>query len=235
MLPSPIDRDDVRATVDRAVSDFQPVAQFLSTHADFRNRLMGVGVLDRALAEQVGATGLAARASGLFRDFRRLHPTGAESIAEIRACLDEATLKDDPYAAGEQIVGDAFARYATRVAEVSVSARIVDRVLRAWDADWQATEFCADVILRSAPNFRFGLGYAESWRGPVVYWLMKDKFEQIYRCKVCDPSMLNWPALKAAVEPHVDPKRATEHHTILLADFPIVNKSFNLSYAGNDL
>jgi len=67
------------------------------------------------------------------------------------------------------------------------------------------------------------MGYVESWRGEIVYWLMVDQSGQIYRCKVRDPSMLNWPALEEAVRGKY------------LSDFPLINKSFNLSYAGNDL
>jgi formate hydrogenlyase subunit 5 len=70
---------------------------------------------------------------------------------------------------------------------------------------------------------QLAIGYTESWRGEIVYWLMVDPAGQIYRCKVRDPSMLNWPALEEAVRGNY------------LSDFPLINKSFNLSYAGNDL
>jgi len=43
------------------------------------------------------------------------------------------------------------------------------------------------------------------------------------RVKVVDPSFFNWPALPVALTGAIVP------------DFPLVNKSFNLSYAGNDL
>jgi Ni,Fe-hydrogenase III large subunit len=43
------------------------------------------------------------------------------------------------------------------------------------------------------------------------------------RVKVFDPSFLNWPALSYALINNIVP------------DFPLCNKSFNLSYAGNDL
>jgi Ni,Fe-hydrogenase III large subunit len=45
----------------------------------------------------------------------------------------------------------------------------------------------------------------------------------IHRCKVRDPSFANWPAIQWAVLGNIIP------------DFPLINKSFNLSYAGNDL
>jgi Ni,Fe-hydrogenase III large subunit len=46
---------------------------------------------------------------------------------------------------------------------------------------------------------------------------------RIHRCKVRDPSFANWPAIQWAVLGNIIP------------DFPLINKSFNLSYAGNDL
>jgi Ni,Fe-hydrogenase III large subunit len=61
---------------------------------------------------------------------------------------------------------------------------------------------------------------------------MQDKLGRIYRCKVCDPSLLNWPALRRAVCP---PDEKTTRPETTLADFPLINKSFNLSYSGNDL
>ena len=234
LLDAPLDPGDVRSKVSRAVRDFLPPARYLLTHSGFRSRLMSVGVLTREMAESVGATGLAARASGVFRDYRRLHPTGAEAFPEVRAVLESPAPDVDLYAAVERTAGDAFARYAARVAEVELSAHLIECMLSLWDGAWKGKEYRAEVEMRGVPNFRFGLGYAEGWRGPVVYWLMKDKFGRIYRCKVCDPSSLNWPALKAAVEPHPGQTRSGRYE-VLLADFPIVNKSFNLSYAGNDL
>ena len=74
-------------------------------------------------------------------------------------------------------------------------------------------------------KFRAGsaLGYAEGWRGVVLYWLTLDDKGVIERCKIVDPSFHNWVALSFAVLGNIIP------------DFPLCNKSFNLSYSGNDL
>ena len=90
-----------------------------------------------------------------------------------------------------------------------------------------------EETIRRADNFEFALGYVEGWRGDIIYWIMKDRFNKIFRCKVRDPSFLNWPALREAVKPD-DPERKDETGNIL-PDFPVINKSFNLSYSGNDL
>lgn len=68
-----------------------------------------------------------------------------------------------------------------------------------------------------------GLGIVEGWRGNVVQRIEVSPDGLITRCKIVDPSFLNWPALPVALAGTIVP------------DFPLANKSFNLSYAGNDL
>ena len=72
------------------------------------------------------------------------------------------------------------------------------------------------------PPNAMALGYVEAWRGEAVHWLMTDHEGKIYRWKITDPSTHNWRALKLAVRNNIVP------------DFPVINKSFNLSYSGND-
>jgi Ni,Fe-hydrogenase III large subunit len=63
----------------------------------------------------------------------------------------------------------------------------------------------------------------EGWRGPIWYWVLAGGPAAVARVKVADPSVRNWPALEYAVLENIVP------------DFPLCNKSFNLSYSGNDL
>ncbi|HEU4683082.1 MAG TPA: Ni,Fe-hydrogenase III large subunit, partial [Nitrospira sp.] len=63
----------------------------------------------------------------------------------------------------------------------------------------------------------------EGWRGEILYFVAAGERGTIHRCKVRDPSFVNWPAIQWAVVGNIIP------------DFPLINKSFNLSYAGNDL
>jgi Ni,Fe-hydrogenase III large subunit len=66
------------------------------------------------------------------------------------------------------------------------------------------------------------LGWVEGWRGECLHWVRTDGRGRLDRLKVCDPSFKNWPALVRAVPGNIVP------------DFPVINKSFNLSYSGND-
>ena len=63
----------------------------------------------------------------------------------------------------------------------------------------------------------------EGWRGEVVHIAMTDDNGQLSRYKIKDPSFNNWFALAMAVRNNG------------ISDFPLCNKSFNLSYCGNDL
>ena len=72
--------------------------------------------------------------------------------------------------------------------------------------------------------FSHALGYAESHRGQTIHWVMVGEDpDSVFRYKVRTASFANWPAIEVAVLNDI------------VADFPLVNKSLDLSYAGNDL
>ena len=75
----------------------------------------------------------------------------------------------------------------------------------------------------SVQPYKFAFGMTESPRGENIHWVMTGKNDTIFRYKIRTPSFCNWPALCHAVQGNIVP------------DFPLINKSFNLSYAGNDL
>jgi Ni,Fe-hydrogenase III large subunit len=81
-------------------------------------------------------------------------------------------------------------------------------------------EFAAAVP--AVPTARSGVGIVEGWRGTVVHRVEIDN-SHFTRAKIVDPSWFNWPALPVAMADTIVP------------DFPLANKSFNQSYAGNDL
>lgn len=63
----------------------------------------------------------------------------------------------------------------------------------------------------------------EGWRGEIAHVLMTGESGEVTRVKIVDPSFHNWAGLSRAMEGGQ------------ISDFPLVNKSFNLSYAGFDL
>jgi Ni,Fe-hydrogenase III large subunit/Ni,Fe-hydrogenase III component G len=225
-LPDPLVTWPVRATVREITRRFLSLAQSLVERPDFRQRTIHVGPLSRDAALQLGITGLAARASGILRDFRIQHPFGPYEYPEVHVLLVEPRLESlhVPW----EMNGDVFSRFVQRVLEIEVSQQLIEVFLDRWTGE-QQVNFWEPVEPRRVPNYEWGLGFVEGWRGDIVYWVMKDKFGRIYRCKVRDASMLNWPGLKNAVfsgRPDADTP---------LADFPLILQSFHLSCAGNDL
>lgn len=113
--------------------------------------------------------------------------------------------------------GDVAARVAVRFGEVFESLRLIDKI-------------CARMpegsVLEPIPPFAMpgeGIGWVEGWRGEVLVALVLDEQGKVCRCHCHDPSWQNWPVLEHAVIGNIVP------------DFPLINKSFNLSYAGQDL
>ena len=72
------------------------------------------------------------------------------------------------------------------------------------------------------PSDRCALSAVEGWRGEIIHWIRTGPDNHLERCKIKDPSLNNWPAVVEAVQGNI------------IADFPVINKSFNLSYSGTD-
>jgi Ni,Fe-hydrogenase III large subunit len=113
--------------------------------------------------------------------------------------------------------GDVRARLMVRAREVEQSLSILRQVLDALPDTPIAAELPDQLPARSS-----ALGWAEAWRGPITHCIATDSQGRLARVKVTDPSYLNWPGLVHAVPGNIIP------------DFPVINKSFNLSYSGND-
>ncbi len=161
---------------------------------------------------------------GLVRpDFRLDHPWGPYRSADCRAILGA----DRKYL-GAPYEGDVLARLTVRIDEADAAYRFIEHFAAKRDAEaLRAGPSGADVTkaLAAAAPYAYALGWAEGFRGDVLYWLAKGADQRIFRLKIRDPSRPNWRVME-----HALCKGETQ-----LADFPLVNKSFNLSYAGNDL
>jgi len=113
--------------------------------------------------------------------------------------------------------GDVAARVAVRFDEALESLRLIDVIL---DALPQGDILIALPALR---EFKPAIGCVEGWRGPIWLALESGPADTIRRCHPHDPSWQNWPVIEHAVIGNIVP------------DFPLINKSFNLSYSGHDL
>ncbi|HUW77521.1 MAG TPA: hypothetical protein VMV52_02075, partial [Candidatus Nanopelagicaceae bacterium] len=113
--------------------------------------------------------------------------------------------------------GDVMARYQVRVREIQVSLRIIEELTR------RIAESRGSGVSLESRTAGAGLGLVEGWRGTIAHRVELGADGELTRVKVVDPSFFNWPALSVALAGTIVP------------DFPLANKSFNLSYAGNDL
>jgi Ni,Fe-hydrogenase III large subunit/Ni,Fe-hydrogenase III component G len=113
--------------------------------------------------------------------------------------------------------GDVAARIVVRFEELFESLRLQRRILETLPGGGTRE------AVGAAPAGALALGWIEGWRGEVIVALEADGAGRVRRCHPHDPSWQNWPALEHAVIGNIVP------------DFPLINKSFNLSYAGVDL
>ncbi len=113
--------------------------------------------------------------------------------------------------------GDVAARATVRVDEIVESLRLIGSILDGLPGGGIATP------VPDAPENAFGIGWVEGWRGEVLIAVETGADNRIRRCHPHDPSWQNWPLLERAVLGNIVP------------DFPLINKSFNLSYSGHDL
>jgi formate hydrogenlyase subunit 5 len=138
--------------------------------------------------------------------------------------MDLDVRRDHPYAAYGNLTfrtpvyqeGDVLRRMQVRIDEVLESLAIV----RAAAENLPDGPYRAPVP--AIPAGRCALGVVEGWRGEIVWWVRTGENGTLERCKIKDPSVNNWPALVEAVQGNIVP------------DFPVINKSFNLSYSGTD-
>lgn len=117
-----------------------------------------------------------------------------------------------------QSKGDVLARLNMRFEEFTQSIGIIRQCLERSELIEKAAP---DNVLKAREGY--ALGYSESWIGPVLYWVKVNESGVIERCKIVDASFHNWQGLSYAVLGNIIP------------DFPLCNKSFDLSYSANDL
>ena len=191
----------------RIAEDLAEVTRLTLDNTVIRDRFTGTAVLTRDEAHDLGCLGYVARASGLATDARIDHPT----------C-------DLPVTPLAMTSGDVLARFALRVEEFAASTRLATHLVDAADLlTFRGAQAPASGAHDPQGAWRSGVGIVEGWRGTIVHRVEVDARGRLTRAKVVDPSWFNWPALPIALAGTIVP------------DFPVTNKSFNLSYAGNDL
>jgi Ni,Fe-hydrogenase III large subunit/Ni,Fe-hydrogenase III component G len=149
---------------------------------------------------------------------------GIVGIAGRASGFDHDLRRDFPHAFYDQVSfkvpvfseGDVQRRMVVRREEILQALAIIRQTLSMLPSG----TIRADIP--EVPAGRVALGYVEGWRGEIFHWIHTAPGNRLSRCKIKDPSLQNWPALTEAILGNIIP------------DFPVVNKSFNLSYSGTD-
>jgi Ni,Fe-hydrogenase III large subunit/Ni,Fe-hydrogenase III component G len=186
-------------------ADIAEVVTLALDHSVVRDRFAGTAVLTAPQAAHLGTLGYVARASGLGADARHDHPLPGIEF---------------PRTGYSRTSGDVLARFTARAEEVAPAVGFITEAVQRLDGH----RGDVPAAPRSHPGTpRAGTGIAEGWRGTIVHRVELAGDGTLTRVKIADPSFFNWPALPVALTDTIVP------------DFPLANKSFNLSYPGNDL
>ncbi|MBI4281300.1 hydrogenase large subunit, partial [Candidatus Uhrbacteria bacterium] len=187
-------------------NDFSTVIAIAENNSSLLNRLDDTGTLSSDIAQDCGVVGVAGKAVGRANDARVDYPYAAYDALPLGSVATEKK-------------GDVHARFRVRVKEVHTSIALIQNALRRLPEE-RITLPVTDVVLKKNA---VTISVVEGWRGSIVYFVATDVHGAITRVAPRDPSFLNWSAVGHAGAGNMVP------------DFPLINKSFNLSYSGNDL
>jgi Ni,Fe-hydrogenase III large subunit/NADH:ubiquinone oxidoreductase subunit C len=187
---------------------FMEITDMIYNDSGILARFENTGTVSARQASLSGAVGMAARTSGISRDIRKSHPFQAyKGYVYKPALLDQ---------------GDVYARALIRKTEIELSFSVINELIT------KIEHLTDSHIAKPCYSMKFSPGMlctslVEGWRGEICHVMVTDYKGKIDVYKIKDPSFHNWHLLALAV-------REQE-----ISDFPVCNKSFSLSYCGNDL
>ena len=194
-------------TLTKVEKDVERMTNTMLKNSTVMSRLEKTGTVSKERAQEIGLVGMAAKACGFDLDSRFDFPE--KWIKELGIHRKAFKAK-----------GDVNSRFKLRYKEVLQSLSIVKKILT------KLSEYKDEQIVVSGGEMAkdtFAISIVEGWRGEVVHVAMTDFLGNLTRYKIKDPSFNNWYGLGLAVRNNG------------ISDFPLCNKSFNLSYSGNDL
>jgi len=196
----------IRDNLEEVKERYLQITDRMFTMPSVLSRFEGIGRVSAQQALLTGAVGMAARSANLKRDIRWSHP-----FQYYKNLAYEPVLFSK---------GDVWSRARLREKEVEQSIAVINQLL-----DFIKNESLIETPVQEL-NLQpgtFAISLTEGWRGEICHAAITDEKGRIVYYKVKDPSLHNWMSLALAL-------RGVE-----ISDFPINNKSFNLSYCGHDL
>jgi Ni,Fe-hydrogenase III large subunit len=185
---------------------FDSISEKTFSLTSVAQRFEGIGQLTNKQIELIGGVGMVARMVGIERDIRKSHPFGAYKSIHFEPSLAHS--------------GDVWARALIRRNEIIHSIMSIRSLIGHLDFEQEALKPAQSISLQKNC---FSISLTEGWRGEICHSAITDNQGDLLHYKIKDPSMHNWMALALALR------------DLEISDFPINNKSFDLSYCGHDL
>lgn len=202
----------IESTLTEVIGRYRAVGRDLLSTPSVLARMEGICPVTRGQALRVGAVGPSARMAGVRRDARcafNFYPLeGFEPVVV------------DAEAEGGN--GDLLSRLKMRLREAEVSYAMIVAGCKELAGKWFES-YPAPDYTRVLAQESLVFSLAEGWRGEVCHVALTDSEGEFRHYRVFDPSLHNWMMLALSV-------RGAQ-----ISDFPVSNKSFNLSYCGHDL
>jgi len=204
---------ELRETFGAFRKDLTTINELFQSSKTVHSRLHSVGTLTSSDVRMMGFVGMVARSTAEKLDLR-LHCPGA-LYAHIP--IETVLLQD----------GDCLARAQLRIYEIDRSVNWIFEALEKLSAiindQAPATKNSTHERLPRPSPDHAALSLVEGWRGEVLHYLETDDSGNLRHYHLQDPSLRNWFALSLAARRNA------------ISDFPICNKSFDMSYCGHDL
>lgn len=194
--------------LDKLEREFTDTVKIIKKNSLYIDRVEHTGIIQKEVARDLHAVGPAARSAGVHHDARKQFPY-----------LDYQRIG---FEVPSHHMGDVNCRVNVKIDEIIQSIQIIRKALKSMPKH-EASMGNPRAEIGDLKPYQYAFGITESPRGENAHWVMSGPQNTIYRYKVRTPSFCNWPVLCQAVKGNVVP------------DFPLINKSFNLSYSGNDL
>jgi Ni,Fe-hydrogenase III large subunit/NADH:ubiquinone oxidoreductase subunit C len=199
-------KSQILQTLDKYEKQFVELAHLTYRLPSVENRFDDIGTVTEQQMRKIGAVGMVARMANIPRDVRKSHP----SKAFVKYPYNPVVLPK----------GDVFSRFLLRRKEIKQSIFWIREVLKNEDFVNSSPKPVSEVALKPG---RLAISLVEGWRGEICHTAVTGKNGELVHYKIKDPSFHNWKALELSLR------------NLEISDFPINNKSYNLSSCGFDL
>ena len=206
---------EIYSVLNYIFQNFEKIMKHVQSNSSVMDRLKNTGIIEKQTVHDLGIVGISSICTGIETDTRKIHPYGYYSSIKFEQIPRENMEQQVKL---QKRIGDVLSRFLSRMDELRYSKKLIDSISNLDDDG----EIHVPLNSELTP-FSSGLGYAESHRGETLHWVMIGENNSIFRYSIRTASFANWPIIEHAVINNIVP------------DFPVINKSFDFSYSGNDL